>query len=167
MFSFSYIIYAGFCSLILAMPASKSSASKEPAATSVKKKVIGKKSTAAAEVEEATKERKALLAKELKLKQSNFSSCVGLAKKRIQSGTSAEPEADKHLVEAAQTYGEMGRFNPEKKLLLANWQKDKTMSWWLVYEENRTKSFETTVTGAEGFGTKYLVLVYMFIVVYV
>jgi hypothetical protein len=166
MFICSYVIYVGFCSLLLAMPAPKSTAAKENAATSGRKKVVGKKCKAAAESEEAAKQKEKE-AKELKKNQSNFSSSAGHAKKRIQSGSSTDPEADKHLVEAAQMYGEMGRFNPEKKLLLANWQKDKSMAWWIVYEETRTKSFETTVTGAEGFGTKYLVLVYMFIVVYV
>ena len=134
------------------MPATKGmAAATKSTKTTIAKKPIPENDRAARQSE--------IEAKELKMQQSNFGSSSTNAKKRLELGTSTDELADRNLVAANKVYGEMGRFNPEKKLLLAKWQKDKTLSWWLVYEEARTKSFETTVHGAEGYGTKYFGLV--------
>jgi hypothetical protein len=111
----------------------------------------------AAAAEEWDKKQKAAAAasKQLKGVQANFCGQVGNAKGRLTAGTSKDRIKDEALVKAGAEYKNLGNLDPKKKLMLDAWAKDKSMHWWVQYEESRSREYEESHLGRAGFGTKF------------
>jgi hypothetical protein len=153
-------------------PATKFTASgKDDAASesAIKRKVTGKKAggveqlaadaavtdAAASEAVDKNQKASAAASKQLKGVQSNFCGQVGNAASRLTAGTSKDRIKDEALVKAGAEYKNLGNLDPKKKLMLDAWAKDKTMVWWIQYEESRSREYEESHLGRAGFGTKF------------
>ena len=76
------------------------------------------------------------------------------AKIRIENGR--QIENDDLRVEVLEKYQSLGRFDQEKKTLLAQWQKDESLQWWKTYEESKGQAVTKEEDGLEGHGSRQI-----------
>jgi tryptophanyl-tRNA synthetase len=67
-----------------------------------------------------------------------------------QSKKSSNPDK----VATLQLYQSLGRFDTEKKNLVAKWKLDKTCKWFSEYTHSREKEHEVKTESLLGFGTR-------------
>ena len=67
----------------------------------------------------------------------------------------ANPKATVEQKHALDAYRALPRFSEKKNELLELWQKDKTCKWYSSYTNTTSKGSESSVEGAQGYGTVY------------
>jgi hypothetical protein len=87
---------------------------------------------------------------------SNF--LVQLAK--TKAGVAGNPE-DAAKTGTLALYKSLGRFDEEKKALVAKWKLDKSCKWFSEYTHSREKENAVSTEALLGFGTRHLTLIYV------
>ena len=86
------------------------------------------------------------------LAANNFLNQLKAAKKRVDEGR--PNEGDEAKCQVLEKYTKLGKYDEEKQAILALWSKDKSMNWWMTYEEQKGSKYSEAVDGFKGFGSR-------------
>ena len=103
-------------------------------------------------VAEPTEDEDTKAPKRVNLAANNFLNQLKAAKKRVDDGR--PNEGDEAKCQVLEKYTKLGKYDEEKQALLALWSKDKSMNWWMTYEEQKGSKYSEAVDGFKGFGSR-------------
>lgn len=86
------------------------------------------------------------------LAANNFLNQLKAAKKRVDEGR--PNEGDDAKCQVLEKYTKLGKYDEERQAILALWSKDKSMNWWMTYEEQKGSKYTEAVDGFKGFGSR-------------
>lgn len=131
------------------------SASTEPA-TAAKSKAAKKIETKPEDMKSTSEEESQSLAKQ----KNNFWNQLKAASKRVEDGHPLE--GDDVKCQVLQKWTKLGRYDEEKNKILSLWNKDKSMNWWMTYEETKGSKYTETQDALAGFGSRQSILSFLF-----